>query len=391
MKKFYLLFLILLFIPISVKATEKVNLYLFYSTSCSHCASEEKFLTQLEKKYDYLTVYKYEVSSSSSIEVLEKAFDELDFKTSSVPITIIGSQYFIGYSTTTGYQMEDMIKYYSSFAHKDPLGEVLGIVPAFVGEENPNEKTDDKMTLPLIGEIDPKLVSLPLVALVLGLVDGFNPCAMWVLIFLITILIGMNDRKKMWILGLVFLVTSAVVYLFFMLAWLNIALRAIEIRWLQILIATIAMIAGVINLKSYYKEKDGCKVVDSSKRKKIIEKINKFTSQKKIIFAVFGIMALAFTVNLIELACSAGLPLLFTQILALNDLTKIEYAINIGVYILFFLLDDLIVFTVAMFTLKISKLSTKYSKYSHLIGASIMILVAVLMVFKPEWLMFNFS
>lgn len=93
---------------------------------------------------------------------------------------------------------------------------------------------------------------------------------------------------------------------------------------------------------------------------------------------------------MIELACSAGLPLLFTQILAINDLSKFMYALNIGIYIFFFLIDDLIIFIIAMITFKVTGISTKYTKYSHLIGGIIMLLISILMLFKPEWLMFNF-
>ena len=214
---------------------------------------------------------------------------------------------------------------------------------------------------------------------------------MWVLLFLITVLIGMNDRKKMWILGSTFLITSAVVYLLFMVAWLNITLKMRDIAILRMIIAFIALIAGAINLNSYFKANEsGCTVVESNKRKKIINYIKKFTSEKYFFLALIGIMGLAFIVNLIELACSAGLPLLFTQILAINDLSKFMYALNIGIYIFFFLIDDLIIFIIAMITFKVTGISTKYTKYSHLIGGIIMLLISILMIFKPEWLMFNF-
>lgn len=101
-------------------------------------------------------------------------------------------------------------------------------------------------------------------------------------------------------------------------------------------------------------------------------------------------MTLAISVNFIELACSAGLPLLFTQILVLNNLSKLSYMIYILIYIFFFLIDDIIVFVIAMFTLKITGISNKYSKYSHLICGIIMLLIGLLMIIKPEWLMLNF-
>jgi hypothetical protein len=102
-------------------------------------------------------------------------------------------------------------------------------------------------------------------------------------------------------------------------------------------------------------------------------------------------MALAVSVNIVELACSAGLPVMFIEILSMNNLSTIENVIYIGLYMIFFLIDDFIVFFIAMFTMKITGISTKYNKYSHLLGGVIMLLVGLLLLFKPEWLMFQFK
>ena len=231
-------------------------------------------------------------------------------------------------------------------------------------------------------------------AMVIGFVDGFNPCAMWVLIFLISMLLGMKDKKKMWILGLTFLIFSGLVYLLFMLAWLNIAVSLSSIRWIQLIISAVALIGAFVNLRSYFKsvikKDEGCEVVDNKKRKKLMERIKKYTSEKSLLLAMLGVMALAFSVNLIELACSAGLPLIFTQVLALNNLNALQYGIYIFIYLLFFLIDDIVVFVIAMKTFELTGISTKYTKYSHLIGGLIMLIIGLLMIFKPSWLMFNF-
>ena len=186
-------------------------------------------------------------------------------------------------------------------------------------------EVDDTVDIPLLGKVDPKSVSLPILSVVMGLVDGFNPCAMWVLIFLISMLLNMKDKKRMWFLGVSFLLTSSMVYLLFMLAWLNIVMSISEIRWVQILIALVAVIGGLINLRSYYRERKkdaGCVVVNDEKRKKIFDRIKKFTHEKSIILATIGVIALAVSVNIVELACSAGLPVLFTNILAINNLDQ---------------------------------------------------------------------
>jgi hypothetical protein len=257
-----------------------------------------------------------------------------------------------------------------------------------------SNESDYEKSIPLLGKINIQNVSLPLVSIVIGLVDGFNPCAMWVLLFLITMLFNMKDKKKMWILGITFLVTSALVYLLFMLAWLKVALSFTSIKIIRILIALVAFVGGYINLRSFVKslgKDDGCEVVDDKKRKSIISKIKKIAGEKSFALAIVGIITLAVSVNLVELACSAGLPLVFTQILAINNLSAFGYGFYMFLYILFFLIDDIVIFVIAMLTLNIKGISSKYGKYSHLIGGIIMVLIALLMIFKPEWLMFNFS
>jgi len=397
MKKYFisfLLFICILFLPTKVFAKETVRLYLFYLDTCPHCAEEKELLKDLKKQYKNLEVYLYECSDNDGegSTLYNQVAEQLQIeKKGSFPFTVIGSKYFIGYNVNVGYKIEDTIRYYSGFKHKDVTGEILGIVPIFEGEENPNGELSGNIKLPLLGEVNPRNVSLPILAVVLGFIDGFNPCAMWVLVFLLSIMLTMKDRKKMWILGLTFLITSAFVYFLFMVAWLNIAIKMREVAILRMLIALIALIAGTVNLNNYFKaDESGCTVTNDTKRRKIMEQIRKFTSEKSLILGIIGMMTLAFTVNLIELACSAGLPLLFTQVLALNNLTGISYYLYILLYILFFLFDDLMVFMIAMFTFKVTGISTKYTKYSHLIGGIIMIIIAALMILKPEWIMFNF-
>ena len=119
-------------------------------------------------------------------------------------------------------------------------------------------------------------------------------------------------------------------------------------------------------------------------------KITKITNEKSFILAILGIILLAASVNIIEMMCSIGLPIIFTQVLAMNNLSVGSYAFYMFLYILFFLIDDIVVFVIAMTTLKVTGISTKYNKLSHLIGGVIMLLIGILMILKPEWLMFKF-
>lgn len=388
---------LLLFIPFVVSADEKtLRVYLFHQESCPHCKKEIQYLEELKNEYSNLDVVTYEVSQNvMNYNFMNRVIDKTGIVTNGqVPFTIIGTDYYIGFEDHVKKSIKDSIdKFLNDKNSIDVIAKVKN------GEDVSNIKynVDPKSTkvIPIFGEIDAKKVSLPLVAIVIGAVDGFNPCAMWVLLFLIGMLFHMKDKKKMWILGITFLLTSAVMYLLIMAAWLKVALSFMTVVWLRIFIAIVALVAGLVNLNSYIKEKkrkdDGCEIVDEEKRKKMFTKIKKITSEKKFILAIFGIIALAISVNLVEIACSAGLPLIFTQILALNDLSTFEYVIYMLIYILFFLIDDIVVFVIAMLTLNIKGISSKYGKYSHLIGGIIMILIGILMIFKPEWLMFNFG
>ena len=400
-----LLILVLLFAYSTVSA-KQISVYLFHSSDCVHCKAEIKFLDEIKDKYD-IKIYKYEVMyNDENREILKSVRELLNNDDTRVPFTIIGTTTFTGFSEIQEYQIENAIKEYQNIPYCDKVGLFLGKTTDDAEcQEKVDPKKDDensKMKLPIIGEVDVKKFSLPLIAIVVGLVDGFNPCAMWVLIFLLSILVGMKNRKKMWILGLSFIMTSAFVYLLIMIAWLNIVASFTTVRWLQIIIAIVALVAGGINLRSYLKarkEDDGCTVTDAESRKKIIGKVKKIAfleeeseNKKRFAFllAIVGVMALAVSVNVIELACSAGLPLIFTQILAMNKIGGIAKLIYVLIYILFFMIDDIIVFVIAMFTFKVTGISTKYTKYSHLIGGIIMLIIGILMILKPEWIMFNF-
>ena len=383
--------------PVAVNA-EEINLYLFHSQDCTHCQSERKWLESIKDKYDNLNIYEYEITrNSDNSALLDKVKERLSSTSKYVPYTVIGEQHWIGWNEDNKAKITEAIENYD-FSKKDIVNEVINNIDGekIGNTEVPTENNDDKteFTVPVLGKIDAKKVSLPIMAIVIGFVDGFNPCAMWVLIFLISMLLGMKDKKKMWVLGLTFLISSGLVYLLFMLAWLNIAVSLSSIRWIQLIISAVALIGAFVNLRSYFKsiikKDEGCEVVDNKKRKKLMERIKKYTSEKSFLLAMLGVMALAFSVNLIELACSAGLPLIFTQVLALNDLNALQYGIYIFIYLLFFLIDDIVVFVIAMKTFELTGISTKYTKYSHLIGGLIMLIIGLLMIFKPSWLMFNF-
>lgn len=248
----------------------------------------------------------------------------------------------------------------------------------------------ESLTIPILGTIQTANLSLPALSVVIGLIDGFNPCAMWTLLFLISLLLGMKNKKRMWILGITFIVASAFVYFLFLTAWLNFFLILGFVFWVRIIIGLIAIGVGIYNLRHYQKNKDGtCKVTDDEKKRNTFDKLKGIAHEKKFILAFGGIILLAFAVNLIELVCSAGLPAIFTQILSISNLSPGQHYSYILIYIFFFMLDDLVVFTIAMVTLRAVGIESKYARLSRLIGGVLMIIIGGLLLFKPELLMFG--
>ncbi len=391
-KKLFLLLILVTIIPV-VKAEEKINIYLFSSELCSTCQKEEEFLEEFAKENNVNVINLETTKIKENAELLIKVRKALKDKENTVPYTVIGTTGINGFNTTVENQIKAAVTKYSNSDYVD----IVDVVKNDLDVDYTIDTPEGQFNIPILGNIDPKAVSLPLVSIIVGFIDGFNPCAMWVLLFLLSIILTMKDRRKMWIIGLTFLITSALVYLAFMLAWLQIAITLTQVAWVRFIIALIALIGGAISLTSYFKERkkdDGCQVVDSSKRKSILKRINKIVKQidnkKTFWLAIVGVIGLAISVNLVELACSSGLPLIFTQILAYNDLNGLQYFIYILLYIMFFLIDDLVIFFIAMKSLKLTGISTKYNKVSHLVGGIIMLLIGILMIFKPEWIMFHF-
>lgn len=377
-----------------INSNQKVNIYFFWGEGCPHCEKQKPFLEKMKNKYPEVTVHSYEISRSSENRKLMQEFGKkLNANVSGVPFTIIGEHYIVGWmdEANTGVQIEDAIKCAINEMCRD-VGEEIKTGYQNIKKE-PGVETPaipETLTLPLVGEIHTKNISLPVLTIIIGGLDGFNPCAMWALIFLITLLLNMKNRTRMWILGCAFIVTSAAVYFLFLTAWLNLLLFIGFIFWVRIIIGFVALGGGGYYLKEYFFNPDaGCISTKTEKRKKIFEKLKNLTHEKHFWVALGGIMLLAIAVNLVELICSAGLPAVYTQILTLNNLPTWQYYGYLLLYIFVFMLDDLVVFFIAMTTLRMTGISSKYSRLSHLIGGVVMVIIGLLLLFKHEWLMFG--
>lgn len=354
-----------------IKAQEKVVIEFFYSSSCPYCLKEKAFLAELEKKYELLEVEDYLVSNSGNRSLWEQRGKELGVEIGGVPFTVIGGRYWTGFDKDTiGREIEQVVK------------EVLGEAVVVKQEEG-------VVKLGWFGKINWQTMSLPLLTLLVAAVDGFNPCAMWTLLFLISLLLGLKDKRRMWILGISFILASGVVYYLFLAAWLNAFLIIGVSKWIRIVIGAFAVGAGGWSFYQWWTNRDGgCIAADSQNRKKIFTKLREVVNDKRLLLAVLGIMGLAVAVNMVELACSAGLPAVYTKALTLADLPSYQYYLYLLLYIFIFILDDLLVFSIAMLSFRAVGIESKYVNISRLIGGVVMIWIGYAMLFRPEMLTF---
>ena len=393
----YILFSIILFLSATSVYAKEITINLFYSKTCPHCAAEKEFLNEYIKENSNVKIKLFEVTENEyNSTLLDNVKTSLGSINNYVPYTVIGEIGLTGYSDNIKSQIKHFVDKYQTEDYYDLVKAVEEKGEAINIEEEPEKKENkesDTIELPLFGKVEKSKISLPLVSIVIGFIDGFNPCAMWILIFLISMLLSVKDKKRRIGLGLIFLISSGLVYLLFMVAWLKVMTSTVQISFVQKIIGLVAIIGAIWNLKGYFDIKNkeiGCSVTNEEDKKKTMIKIKNAVSQNSFILAAIGLVGLAFSVNLVEFACSAGWPVVFTELLALHNLSKISYLIYILIYILFYMIDDIIIFIIAMVTLEVTGISNKYNKYSHLIGGVLMLIIGILMILKPSILMLNF-
>jgi glutaredoxin len=381
---------------------EPVAVYLFWTQTCPHCTKARRFLGSLGQRVPGVEIHSLELGAD---ERHERAFVTLSkhygIDPPAVPLIVIGDDAVVGYDedTTTGVQIEARIAACRSktcpnvagehIRRVDPALSVAGETAPLGTEPHARPMLPDVIMVPGIGNIDPRALSLPALTVVLGAIDGFNPCAMWVLVFLIGLLVGMQDPVRMWSYGAVFLLTSAAVYFAFMAAWLNVFLFLGSLSWVRTAIGIFAIGVGGYYLWQFATNPEAaCPITSPGKRERVMAHLKATVAERSFLLAVAGLIVLAVGVNLIEILCSAGIPAIYTQVLALSDLSTFEHYAYLTLYISVFLLDDVIVFVTAMVTLRAAGLTASYARYSHLIGGIILAIIGALLLFKPGWLSF---
>ncbi len=373
---------------------ESVRLLMFGRDSCGYCKAQLAWLTTTDLPYEYLNVEEDPQAAALFDELVKK--HEL---TKVTPITVVGERVIVGFNgpDTTGKALTDAFAA-AQTGDIQTIEEHLAQAPKQSGLAGAGctdvscsaEGSSFVFDLPLIGMVDLETLSLFSLSALLGVIDGFNPCAMWVLVTFCVLLSQAGSRRKMVFLAGLFMLAEGIMYNLILNVWYKtwdwVALDAIVTP----LVGTLAVGGGAFFLWRWYKNREAalvCDVTDLETQGKVIARFKAIANQPITIVSVFSIIAIAFSVNVIEFACSIGIPQAYTKILEMNMLTFMERQFYIMVYTLGYMFDDVIVFGLAIWGYsKLQSLGGKYANLSLLIGGILMLILGGFLIIDPTML-----
>lgn len=353
----------------SVSAQEKVGVDFFYSPTCPHCAREKTFLQNLEAKYPELKINRYDVVNSQENQKLLKDFyDKYKVPKSLqglVPATFTPSKYFIGFNERIAEEMENCLR-----ECLEPGKEEFSLVHTSIIEKS--------IRIPLLGEIKIGNLSFPLMAVVLGALDGFNVCSLGALILILSLVLAFNSKKKILIFGGIFLVTTAVVYGTLIFFWYKLfEAVASYLKIMNLLIGVFGAFGGIYFLRQFWKARKSCPTCNSEPGLKISSRFllklqNLLGKPSSLLLAAGAVFVFAFLLTIVEFPCSAVVPVAFAAVMAQAGLSPSLYLLYIAVYIIFYLLDEITVFLFALITSKVWLSSPKFLKWIILLESIIL-------------------
>lgn len=377
--------------------SNQVVIYIFWGEGCPYCRAELTFLTGLQETYPQIIVRAYEVyHSEPNRRYLSQMLSEHNLEPTGVPTTFINNRYWIGFNEIVARQIEQTVAACLETACVDPG---VGIVPVDDQMENLTADMDatqspveNTIILPLIGEINLDGLSLGVSTALISFVDGFNPCSLWVLSLLLGMIIHSGSRRKTVIVGLTFLTVTAVAYIMFIIGLFSIFSFVGFIGWIQVVVALMALAFALISIKDYFWYKKGVSFTIADKHKpKIYRDMRGLLVGDKPTSALIGAtVVMALGITLVELPCTSGLPVLWTNIIAAHEVSALTFVLLLGLYMLIFLMDEMIVFGSVVLTLKVSKFEEKQGRILKLVGGMLMLVLAVILLIDPS-VMNNFT
>jgi len=355
-----------------------IRFHFFWSKTCPHCQRAKPFVSKLSQSFSWLELNSYEISENPESAALFKTLSEkMGDSNFAVPAFLFCEEAVIGYldEKTTGALLRDkLLSCRASLAEGDK--EVSG-QPAKA----------EKFSLPILGELDYKSRSLPAFTIIIAGLDAFNPCAFFVLLLMLSLLVNAKDRKRMLWIGGIFVFFSGFIYFIFMAAWLNLFLYIGEIRAITIVAAIIAIGVSFINIKDYFMFKKGISLsIPDSAKPGLYERIRGLMNASSMPAMIAGTIMLAIVANSYELLCTAGFPMVFTRLLTLHDLPGWGYYLYLVLYNIIYVIPLVVIVLIFTKTLGSRKLSEKEGRVLKLVSGLMMLELGLLLLFAPDLL-----
>lgn len=370
----------------------KAIIYMFWGDGCPHCAEAKPYLEGLAQRFPWVELRFFEVWYDEDNRVLfEKMAAAYGFEARYVPTIFIGAQHWVGYNKSINPDIEKAVRECHEQGCPDAGAGVIFPAQPTPAASQPTvaaQPQAETLTLPLIGSVDLSRQSLAVSTALIAFVDGFNPCSVWVLTMLLALTLHTGSRRKVVIIGVVFLTVTAAVYALFIAGLFTIFTFISFVGWIRVVVALVALFFAAVNIKDYFFYKEGLSfTIADEKKPGIARGIRRVMDSSQSLWGLIGAtIALAAGVSLVEFSCTAGFPVLWSNLLAANQVQPLTFVLLLLLYMLIYQLDELAIFFVAVFTLKASRLEEKHGRILKLVGGVLMLTLAVVMVLNPNLL-----
>lgn len=380
---------VLLPVKSSESAVPSADIEVFVRNDCPHCAKAELFLQALKREQPTLRIVIHDVAQEpAALKQLQRLAKNQAVRVVKVPAFQVGGQLIVGYSDeiTTGQLIRSALTQAQIPQNQDSGScEAEQELSCEAGAEVSTQAAQPFIIDFFGRKLSLNEVGLPLFTLAMGLLDGFNPCSMWVLILMISLLAPMNNRPQMFAIAGTFIAVEGLAYFIFMAAWLNLFLLIGLSRISEIVIAAIALLAGMINLKDFWFYGRGVSLsIPDASKPDIYAGMRRILHAQNLTGALIGTVVLAILVQIVEFMCTSGFPALYTRILTLKQLDSMSYYGYLLLYNLAYMFDDVIILGIGIITLSQHRLQEKEGRWLKLISGLVMVGLGIYLIVAPN-------
>jgi hypothetical protein len=352
----------------------QVQLYFFWSLSCPHCVEAKPHVEALARRLPWLQLHSLELTREPGNRRRFFDFVERMHQEAAVPAFVFCSEMRTGWRSaeTTGAELEAALT-----ACRDRALAGAPMLPA-AAEAEP-------IQVPGLGEVDAAKLSLPVLTLLLAGLDAFNPCAFFVLLFLLSMMAHQRSRARMLAVGGIFVLFSGLMYFAFMAAWLNLFQLLGQFEWVTLAAGAVAMVVGGLNVKDYFAWRQGPSLsISDAGRQNIFRRTRAVLGADRLMPMLAATVVLAVAANFYELLCTAGFPMVFTRMLTLAEPSNAARYGYLALYNVIYVVPLAIIVAVFARTLGARKLDERRGRLLKLLSGVMMLGLGTLLLVAPE-------